>query len=327
MQVRIYVPKISEVIASYDQIKVERSDDDGATWAEISDADTRPRLLAHADLYLFEDAAGDADSLYRTRYYSSGDVTTGDPSSSFSGYPAGYVSLAEARAEGIDETAVPDGQLLALIDLWQRWFDDETRQWFEPRRLEITLDGDGSRMLYFGVPIIAIEALYLNDDFANAVPLDRVRIYNGRQFPDDRQDPRIMINANAARSVFAPPSVRAFADRFANGYQNQRIVGLFGYVERDGATPPLVKRAVLKMVKQTARKGAPLTGAPSPSAGAGQIVRVQVDRNSRTFQPLMRPSSRVGALSLVRDPEVDAIVNRYRAPRDVGVTGSDSIRS
>jgi len=69
--VTLYVENITAILASYDRIKVYRSNYDDGIFAEVSTVSTRPVLSVNASYYNFEDNEGTSSSWYKTSYYNS----------------------------------------------------------------------------------------------------------------------------------------------------------------------------------------------------------------------------------------------------------------
>ena len=58
-----------------------------------------------------------------------------------------YCSVEDLRACGVTDEQADDAKLESLIKLSCGYIDTMTRQWFEPRELEIKLDGHGGKIL------------------------------------------------------------------------------------------------------------------------------------------------------------------------------------
>lgn len=231
-----------------------------------------------------------------------------------------YITIAEVRAAGLTDTvAYPDADITAAIALWQSAIERATRQWFESKTLTLAVDGNNSDTLYFGIPIIAIEYVKLNEDTA-ALDTDYYVVYNGRSYPDDRRNPRIKLKrSQGAASIYSEP-VGDGKLIFRKGRQNQAIKGTFGFLEDDDSTPPLIKRALLKLVLEKLQK--PPYAAPGSTGGyvppilAGVLKEEWTDghkvKMSDTFE--YAKSRPAGFLGFTQDPEIIAILKMYRAP-------------
>lgn len=229
-----------------------------------------------------------------------------------------YISVADVRAAGLTVDPPDDATIFASILLWQQVLERVTRQWFRPISIELYLDGTDSDTLHLPVPIISVAELRLNDD-DTALEARRYRVYSGALLPDDRKNPRIKLvdNFGYERDIYTA-SDRTRRSRFHMGRQNQYIRGVFGYVEADGSTPALIKRATLKLVLKDVQT--PLAGSLSgltPPPITSSIVREEVtDGHSIKYQLAggdLKPRA-VGLSGLINDPEVQMIVKLYKAP-------------
>lgn len=105
VRVSVTDPNIAEVIeAGYDRLMIERSLDAGLSYSEVSRPSERPALSALQTSYSFQDRAGSASYLYRTRYRSSRDGSTTDPS------------------EAVEGAGLMIRNLLSVADLKARYF-------------------------------------------------------------------------------------------------------------------------------------------------------------------------------------------------------------
>ncbi len=159
-----------------------------------------------------------------------------------------YATINDVRAAGVTGDVEPDDdKITSLIALCSQFLDRATRQWFESRSVTFAVDGSDSDALHFAVPILTVTSLKLNSD-PNALDTDLYEVYNGRQMPDDRKNPRIkLVGPSTHRSIYTSPMVSGRLI-FRKGRRNQTIAGTFGYLEADDSTPLLIARAVTKMV-------------------------------------------------------------------------------
>jgi hypothetical protein len=231
----------------------------------------------------------------------------------------GYVSIADIRAEGLtDAQRFPDERVQAQIDLWSGFVERATRQWFEPRPRTLIVDGNDTDTLQLPVPIISVSQLYINADFITPVRTDLYFAYTGRDFPDDRKNPRIrLLSTEKFADIFLPPRVRTRGEVFIKSRQNQKVVGVFGFVEADGSTPALIKRAVTKLVLANVR---PLFKS-SVAMVLGKMME-QTDGHMVQYLTPDRFKMRLGTLGITRDMEVEQILQLYRAPILLGSPGS-----
>ncbi len=227
----------------------------------------------------------------------------------------GYVTVAEARAEGIP-TPPSDVKLQTAIDEWSAFVDKACRQWFDSRSLTIYLDGTDCDSLWLPIPIITLTQLFVNGDFTNAVDLALYNIHNARDIPDDRTNPRVTVNRPSDVADLFTRVVFGEAVRFLKGNRNQKLVGTFGFTDAGGVTPPAIKRAVMKLISKSL---SPLYagGLGSTPLVPGPVKSEKTDGHSIEYG--ISGSGATGFLAITGDAEVDAILRLYRAPLAMGV--------
>jgi hypothetical protein len=194
-----------------------------------------------------------------------------------------------------------------------------TRQWFRPIPTQFYLDGTDSDTLHLPIPIISVETLKMNND---TVALDpgRYRVYAGCLLPDDRKNPRIKLvdTFGYDRDIYTA-SDRTQRSRFHKGRQNQFVKGVFGYVESDGSTPAMIKRALLKLVIRNLSLplvGDPPMGLAPPAITTGMVKEEWTDGHQIKYQLSGGEivPRKPGLNGLVNDPEVEMIIRLYKAP-------------
>jgi hypothetical protein len=214
-----------------------------------------------------------------------------------------YVSVSDVRNEGLtDTTKYPDPRVEQLITIWSAYVDRACRQWFEARTLDARLDGNDSDTLFLPVPVIELTSRYF--------------VYNGRSLPDDRQNPRVKLLSQDYRDIFRS---RVYGQKFVRGKQNQRLVGSFGFVEQDGSTPELIKRAVIKLVISNAPTVAEKQGESGP------VAFEMTDGHSIQYVTAEKLGFKSSGFAVTKDAEVDQILSMYRAPIGMAVTGSSVV--
>lgn len=309
--ISITVPDPVEVLEQYDVIKVYRSNmGEAGDFVEVSTATTRILVLDDEQQYEFVDEHGDPAFYYKTSYYNTITQDESDLSDAVKGDLTGnYVSVQDLREEGFTEAVMSDARALALVQLWEDYVNQFTGQWFYPLATTLELDGTGSNLLQLSVPIIRVDELRLNDS-SYVLPTSQYVAYTGRTpGNDDRTNPRIKIKSAASSAVEsfyqAASTTMLRGVMFKRGEHNQKVTGLFGYVEADGTAPVLIKYAVRKLVSLNSAKLA-LGGA---TMLAGPMTKEVTDRHSVSYSEKMLP-----AATLSGDPEVDRIMARYRRP-------------
>lgn len=235
-----------------------------------------------------------------------------------------YISVDDVRAEGLENPPHSDADIQAAIVLWQQALERACRQWFYSRELTIVFDGNNSDALHMGVPIIEIEYIKLNDD-ENELPVEKYRVYNSRTHPDNRRNPRVkLVHSTQLSDIYVSPFTIGEL-KFYKGRQNQEIKGTFGFLEPDGSTPALIKRALLKLVieKLTHPIYTPAGEAPpDPSSVtyAGVVIEEKTDGHSIKYGTPAFKDRRVGLSGLTQDAEVLDIIKLYRAPIGIATT-------
>lgn len=230
-----------------------------------------------------------------------------------------YVTVQDARDAGVPSSFTPE-QIQPHLDLWSKFMDDATRQWFEPRFKQLLLDGNNARVLFLPVPIISVDAVYINGNFVDVVPPDYYTVYNVVDgMRDDRRNPMIKFSSFGL-GIYDTPDFR-YAMRFVIGTNNQRIDGKFGFVEPDGTTPAMIKRAVLKLTIRALQRGPNLWG--EILAGpieAGKKTSETTDGHTVTYNAYAVNSRQQNLNGITNDDEVDNIINLYKAPLKITST-------
>lgn len=243
-----------------------------------------------------------------------------------------YVDVAELRASA-DSTGValsvddyPDADVTAAIELAEQLIERATKQWFYPKDVEITVDGTDSLLIALPVPIITVDALYINDDFDNAVDPTKYAVYNGRTpLEDHRRNPRIKLKVDSGRRDIYTRNDGGL--RFRKGFKNTKVVGTFGFTEEDDSTPFAIVRAVkllaLEKIGALVVGGAP-TAPPLPFAPGG-IVEERTDGHSIRYA-VAAAARKVGISGITANPEVEDIIRLYTAPKGIATQASFSTR-
>lgn len=240
-----------------------------------------------------------------------------------------YCSIQDIRDAGLTDTvAFPDADVLASIELWQQFLERACRQWFVPKSLILTPDGTDSDTLHFGVPIISIDFIKINDQ-VDELDADRFKVYSALRYPDDRHNPRIKLVNDFDLDIFTAPIIGRRL-LFRKGRQNQEIKGTFGYIEEDGNTPKLIVRALCKIViqKLTNPLYVPVgtVGPAPPPALTGNLIEEWTDGHKRKYGAAggaVKPR-KPGLVGITDDQEVLDIIRLYRAPLGVASPANPS---
>ena len=239
------------------------------------------------------------------------------------GYPT-YIEVDDVRALGITNPPITDEQIWDAILTWQEALDRSCRQWFHPRSLTFKFDGDDSDTVHFGVPIISVDYLKINDS-SEALGADFYKVYN-RSPMGDRRNPKVrLVRSTYLTDRIAASYYQKGSTWFIKGYQNQEIKGKFGFVEEDSSTPRLIKRALLKLVAEkltnpiyTAAGATPLE--PSAMTFAGVVISETTDGHIISYGTPSFKDRRVGLSGLTQDPEILDIIKLFRAPMGIANT-------
>jgi len=230
-----------------------------------------------------------------------------------------YCSILDIRNEGLTDPPYSDAQILSYIEIWQSFLDRACRQWFNPRTMIIEFDGTDSDAIHFGVPIITIEYLQINERGVD-LEVEYYKVYSDRNMFQDRQNPRIkLVNNRDRRDIFTAPMGGRLI--FKKGRKNQIVKGTFGYVEADSSTPKLIKRALTKLVIE--KLTAPIYVPPGEVGGGsatppilGNLLEEWTDGHRMKYTAPGGDTKPVAAgfRGITNDPEILMIIKLFKAP-------------
>ncbi len=248
-----------------------------------------------------------------------------------------YVSPTEVRAgvgvvAAIDVTTLSDARMLELIQDSQEYLERMCRQPFRPVTQEVRLDGPSADTLFLPIPIVGVDFVKLNDSDQVLAPSGyRVNNYPsleevpGYLLPEDfRRNPKIRLRGRSqGSSVY--DFARSFGGRrFHDGAQNQRVKGVWGFLEADGTTPRKIREAVMRIISATSEQLEPgSSSTPGGGLPAGPVKRERTDRHEIEYST---EGSTVGTdLALATSPQVEEIIGLYRSPILLGSPANRSI--
>ena len=251
--------------------------------------------------------------------------------------PAGktiYALLSEIRDEGVAATGtcgVSDTRLVLASIKAAAFIEKVTRRFFEPRFLDLAVDGknSGAVMLSAGTPIIGIDSIrYATTHLllsSLAADASSYRVYSrhlseGLLQPDDRDNPRIELYGLRDYTT-----IYSLADlRFPRGQQNVRLAGVFGYTEPDGSpwggTPALLREAAIRLAIRYAVKVTDMEAA-AEQRFAARITSERTRDQAITYGAGTGPGTIGGGASVgvfSGDPAIDALLALFLAPPDLG---------
>ena len=214
------------------------------------------------------------------------------------GAGTGYCAVADLRAEGVTESQASNARLGTLIDEASRTIDRVTGWFFEPRLVELRLDGRGAPTIEPPAPPIRIDRL----------------VVGGTELS---LDPELVLAMGAPLRAgpMLPSITLRNGRRFPRGHGNVEVEGLFGYTEHDGTpsgrTPLEIRRACMQLVLRSL----PRLGDADEAHDARNRWRLLEERTRDQSYKL----DRVGrSAPLTGDPEVDEILDRYCRPIGLG---------
>jgi hypothetical protein len=226
--------------------------------------------------------------------------------------------IVNGGAQFLHAEKLPKPRAEALIATASAFIDQATGQFFNKRSATINIQGNNTPVLWLPVPIIEVTYLNLNGDVELFEGFDRDFVaFKGRTLPqDDRRNPKIRLDVRKNRqSIFTGRDSYVFSREALT-----EIRGAFGFLEADGSTPSLIKRATFMLAITDANK--PLSDTGLASASVGGLKREKVDVHEKEF---FERKAGASIRSASGNSEVDEILARYRTP--VRVDGSIEVRT
>lgn len=210
----------------------------------------------------------------------------------------GYATVADMRGEGVTEAMASDARLCALIEEASRVVDHHAGWFFDARQQTFHLDGRGTPTVEPPIPPIALSRLAVGGSDLSLHP-----------------DDLLVVGSPVAPDFHAPRITLRHGRRFPKGSGNVEVEGLCGYTEPDGTphgrTPLEIRRATMLLVLRLL----PPLGDVETASDARSRWRI-IEERTRDQSYKLAPDSRAAPLS--GDPEVDAILARYRRPPGLG---------
>lgn len=230
----------------------------------------------------------------------------------------GSSPLANGAARLFHSDSVPRYRGEGFIQEAMGLIDEVTGQFFNARSATVTLEGNNTPTLWLPVPIISITQLLINStslELQEGEDYDFVA-FKGRERPqDDRRNPRIKLNVGRGRdSIFTG----AITNRVFIKETLTHITGTFGFLEPDGSTPALIKKATAILALGSAN--VPI--ATSAGGTTGPLKRTKVDLHEQEFFENKVTTSKS---SITGDAQVDYILAKYRAP--IRISGAIELTS
>lgn len=215
------------------------------------------------------------------------------------GVSHGYCDVADLRAEGVTADQATDERLAALIDEASRTIDRLTGWFFSPRLRAYRLNGRGTPSIEPPAPPIRIDVLAIDDAELSTDPKDLV-----------------VVRAPVQPAFEGPRITLRHGRRFPRGQGNVTVEGLFGYTEDDGSPQGRIPLEIRRACMMLVLRGLPPLGDADGSADARNRWRILEERTRDQSYKLDREARPV---PLTGDPDVDALLARYRRPPAMGV--------
>jgi hypothetical protein len=215
-----------------------------------------------------------------------------------------YAFVSQLRADGVTTTQASDSRLLQLIEEASRTIDDLTGLFFAPRSIVVDLDGLGTPSMFLDMPIISISEVRIDGE---VIDLATLVIYNRHLTqrltrPDDRRNPLV---------------TRREGRVWPKGSQNVQLSGVFGFTDPTGAPlsqgrlPPAINLACRMLVVRELE----LLASPDRVASRRQNeIRSETTRDQSVTYGERRGATSRPQYGTTGDPEIDAILARYRPP-------------
>lgn len=211
-----------------------------------------------------------------------------------------YATAQEMRGEGIEPGAASDIRVETAIRNASALIDKFTRQWFEPRRKLLTLDGRGVATLFLRIPIIGVERVSAD---GRELAASEYVAYSSEW---DRKNPRIVRRSGV----------------FPKGRANVEALGTFGFVDTSfGAddkpiysTPEPIRWACRRLVVlDLLSPAAPRYDEEATDAKTRlRLAAENTDGHSYSLVKETRPAPFTG------DADIDAILLAFATPLSVG---------
>lgn len=231
----------------------------------------------------------------------------------------GLVSPLAVRAEGLSASTWSDDALERMIMLAEATLEEKCGVSFRPHYGEVRLNGMHAEAIFLSEPVLGLEAIYANSSATPlltsdvAVNFSRTDMASPtRPVPDARRNPWLRFRSELGFYSGAFSSQRR-DPRFTGGAHQQRIRGVFGYLDTDGHAPRLVRYAALRLVIRFAKRVRPGSG----SVAAGPIKSETTDRHTVSY---MSSSWATSVSALVADAEVAEVIQMHRRPIGIGST-------
>ena len=244
---------------------------------------------------------------------------------------SGYCTVQSLRDEGVP-ARFTDAVLQAKIAKWSQYIENVTGRWFEPRSLQIKVDGKGSQELLLEIPIISItDVTFDTSPFSPdvlEVTADNFRVYNRHLTqrltnPDDRDNPKVEF-INIPDNVIEAQGIFGLTNMFFPiGVQNVNVNGVFGYTDYDGSpygkTPDMICEACKLLVLRDLEPRYSGRDKAFDARNQGRLKRMKTrDQEIEWHDTFRMGTGTAYAGAFTGDPEIDSILAMYMRPPHFG---------
>jgi hypothetical protein len=279
----------------------------------------------------FSMASNSSQGRHEIRYYYT--ENTGDPERTEREYfdvvdsisptvaTPNYCSPSDLKDEGV--CGKTDAYLLGRIELASRFIEKVTGRFFEPRFLELNVDGLGSAILPFSMPIIGVEEIaYETSPYqpsSEQVDDEFFRVYSrhlsqGLTQPDDRNDPRIELFRYSDEIITGTPYALSGRLIFPLGQQNIIVKGVFGYTDANGRSAGGTPVPICHVCKLLVMRELSQMASLAARDDAFKRFRIKSEKTKDQSYTLdsLAASGRLGKFT--GDPDIDTLLAGYIRP-------------
>ena len=211
-------------------------------------------------------------------------------------------------------SAPNDAVLTNILARSVRFFERVTRRFFVRRDGTLDIDGTDAPRLWLPFPVVSLDqdntALPVEVSIGEGDPLEP-QLYDVNDGAwegedDPRDDPFIEHSNDSTGTVVSTPPRTYNAARWPYGVRNVHVTASWGYLEPDGAVPPLVQHALARLCVLNSAPNDDLSAVEDRRRGA--LLSESVE--GRSYQLASHAIS--GGLTL--DREIDQILRSYKRP-------------
>lgn len=223
--------------------------------------------------------------------------------------------------EGIDRDAISEDRITKKGLEAQRYIEEKTRNFFEPRVMTLILNGSGRPTLFLPYPIISITSVTITpNDFdtgSEVLSLSDLIIFNRvpwRDGKDDRRNPKIEFKDWRRPGLIVNGTETWLGQStWPQGHLNVKVTGTFGFVEEDGisAPPAIIDAAIRLTIRNLGLLGDP---------ASQDDLRRQAITSETTDGHSYSVGNTGDNTGFIGDREIDRRIARYTRMPFIGIT-------